>query len=50
MKAKAKSKSPKPAKLADLGVKKDPKGGGQKRETTKRQSWQNHNETFLAAE
>ncbi len=50
MKAKGKTKRAKSAKLADLEVRKDPKGGAQKGQTNKlgRGGFGNHNETFLA--
>jgi hypothetical protein len=54
MKSKGKTKSTKPVKLADLKVRKDPKGGSQKTRNnnlTPRGGGgiYNHNETFLAS-
>jgi hypothetical protein len=46
-KTKSKTESAKPAKLADLAVRKNPKGGAQKREANRGPGSQ-HNETFLA--
>jgi hypothetical protein len=54
MKTKAKTNDPKPVKLADLKVRKDPKGGAQKGRLNNLSQRgggagpQNHNETFLA--